>query len=201
MDEPLTGPRVIRRPQRVSIAMADPKPAGSKSRAGHAPPRSLDLRSHDGIAPTREMKRFDIFLVDTGWNGAVSKVVRAHLRSLFDAGGYHEHDSLYELSPQQSSVILGHDPILIGCDPTIIVYDLYGSHNAQARGYRGFRLNLGLIRHPEQAMARLQEFVRFIAMNRCAERLDREVRRELHREGIEGIVKILRETSVEMLIE
>ena len=57
------------------------------------------------------------------------------------------------------------------------------------------------MRHPEQAMARLQEFVRFVAMNRCAERLDREVRRELHREGIEGIVKILRETSVEMLIE
>ena len=98
-------------------------------------------------------------------------------------------------------MILRRDPVLIGCDPTIIVYDLYGCNNAKARGYRGFRLNLGLIRHPEQAMARLQEFVRFIAMNRCADRLDHEVRRELHREGIEGIVKILRETSMEMLIE
>ena len=72
---------------------------------------------------------------------------------------------------------------------------------AKPGGYHGFRLNLGLIRHPEQAMARLLEFVRFVAMHRCAEHLDREVRRELHREGIEGIVKILRETSVEMLIE
>ncbi len=124
-----------------------------------------------------------------------------HVRSLFDIGGYHTHDSLYELTPVQSAEILKQDPRLIGCDPTIIVYDLYGCSVAKSGGYRGFRLNLGLIRHPEQAMARLQEFIRFVAMNRCAERLDREVRRELHREGIEGIVKILRETSVEMLIE
>jgi hypothetical protein len=174
----------------------------TKSIAGHAPPRSLDLRMRDVNAPPgRDTKRFNIFLVDTGWNAPVSRMVRAHLRSLFDIGGYHEHDSLYELSPQQSSVILGHDPVLIGCDPTIIVYDLYGCTHEKARGYRGFRLNLGLIRQPEQAMARLQEFVRFVAINRCAERLDREVRRELHREGIEGIVKILRETSLELLIE
>ena len=182
--------------------MSDEAKTRLKSKSGHAPPRSLDLRTRDVTAPpARDMKRFNIFLVDTGWNAPVSKMVRAHLRSLFDIGGYHEHDSLYELSPQQSSVILGSDPVLIGCDPTIIVYDLYGCTHKNARGYRGFRLNLGLIRHPEQAMARLQEFVRFVAINRCAERLDHEVRRELHREGIEGIVKILRETSVEMLIE
>jgi hypothetical protein len=182
--------------------MSDEANTGSNSKSDQTSPRPLDLRTRDVDAPPpRDMKRFNIFLVDTGWNGPVSKVVRAYLRSLFDIGGYHEHDSLYELTPQQSSVILGNDPVLIGCDPTIIVYDLYGRNHKNAGGYRGFRLNLGLIRHPEQAMARLQEFVRFIAINRCAERLDREVRRELHREGIEGIVKILRETSVEMLIE
>jgi hypothetical protein len=182
--------------------MPDEAQTQVKSKTGEAPPNPLDLRTRDvATPPTRETKRFNIFYVDTGWNAPVSKVVRAHLRSLFDVGGYHTHDSLYELSPQQSSVILGHDPDLIGCDPTIIVYDLYGCTHQKARGYRGFRLNLGLIRHPEQALARLQEFVRFIAMNRCAERLDQEVRRELHREGIEGIVKILRETSLEMLIE
>jgi hypothetical protein len=180
--------------------MPDPNkttPDADLSPTGHA---TLRTRLPEG-PPTREMKRFDIFLIDTGWNAPVSKIVRAHLRSLFDIGGYHTHDSLYELSPQQSAEILKHDPVLIGCDPTIIVYDLYGCTHSKAGGYRGFRLNLGLMRHPEQAMARLQEFVRFIAMNRCAERLDKEVRRELHREGIEGIVKILRETSMEMLME
>jgi hypothetical protein len=161
-----------------------------------------NLRTREvGGPPTREMKRFNVFLIDTGWNAPVSKIVRTHLRSLFDIGGCHTHDNLYELSPQQSSEILKRDPILIGCDPTIIVYDLYVCDQAKAGGYHGFRLNLGLMRHPEQAMARLQEFVRFIAMHRCAERLDREVRRELHREGIDGIVKLLRETSVDLLIE
>ncbi len=180
--------------------MSDPKK--KTPQAGPDSPDGATLRTRlpDG-PPTREMKRFDVFLIDTGWNVPVSKIVRAHLRSLFDIGGYHTQDSLYELTPQQSAEILKQDPVLIGCDPTIIVYDLYGCTQAKAGGYRGFRLNLGLMRHPEQAMARLQEFVRFIAMNRCAERLDQEVRRELHREGIEGMVKILRETSMEMLIE
>ena len=115
----------------------------TKSKAGENPLISLDLRTRDAESPvTRDMKRFNIFLVDTGWNNAVSKMVRAYLRGLFDVGGYHEHDSLYELSPQQSSVILGHDPDWIGCDPTIVVYDLYGCTNAKAPGYRGFRLNL-----------------------------------------------------------
>ena len=162
----------------------------------------LHLRTRDAAAvPARDEKRFNIFLVDTGWNAPVSKAVRTHLRSLFDIGGPHQHDSLYELSVGQSHVILCHDPDLIGCDPTIIVYDLYASSRSKPNGYRGFRLNLGLIRHAEQAMARLQEFVKFVAIHRCAERLDLEVRRELHREGVEGVVKILRETSVEMLME
>ena len=55
------------------------------------------------------------------------------------------------------------------------------------------------MRNPEQALARLQEFIRFVASNRTAEHLDREVRRELHREGVEGMIKLLRETSTELL--
>jgi hypothetical protein len=57
------------------------------------------------------------------------------------------------------------------------------------------------MKHPEQALARLQEFNRFVSLHRTAEHLDREIRRELHREGVEGIVKLLRETSAELLIE
>jgi hypothetical protein len=182
--------------------MSDKAQTRARPRATATSQVDSNLRTREIAGPpTREMKRFNVFLIDTGWNAPVSKIVRTHVRSLFDIGGYHTHDNLYELSPQQSAEILKHDPVLIGCDPTIIVYDLYGCNQATAGGYRGFRLNLGLMRHPEQAMARLQEFVRFIAFNRCAERLDREVRRELHREGLEGIVKLLRETSVEMLIE
>ena len=174
-------------------------PDDPKKQTGAAPPIDLDLRARKVAGPlTRDMKRFDIFLIDSGWNQPISKVVRSHLRTLFE---FQPNDSLYELTPEQSVQILKHDPDLIGCDPTIVVYDLYGRGQTGKGNYCGFRLNLGLMKHPEQAVARLQEFVRFIATNRTAERLDREVRRELHREGLDGIVKILRETSVELLLE
>ena len=171
----------------------------STTQTAPAPPIDLDLRTRDTVGPlTRDMKRFDMFLVDTGWNKPISRTVRSHLRMLVE---FQQHDSLYELTPEQSVEILKHAPDLIGCDPTIIVYDLYGCARAGAGNYCGFRLNLGLMKHRDQALARLQEFIRFITANRTAERLDKEVRRELHREGIEGIVKILRETSVDLLME
>jgi hypothetical protein len=141
-------------------------------------------------------KRFDIFLVDTGWNSAVAKVVRAHLATIFQ---FEKQDAFYLLSPDQSVEIMRRAPHLIGHDPIMLVYDHYAPPNRKSRGYRGFRLNLGLIKHPEQALARLQEFLRFIAVNRTAVPIDRAIRRELYREGFDGLVKILRETSTELI--
>lgn len=167
--------------------------------ASHDPPHDPDFRTRDLAEPlTSGMKRFDIFLIDTGWNKPVSQAVRSQLHHLHKL---HMQDTLYELTPEQSAEVLKHDPALIGHDPTIVVYDRYASAQAPTGGYRGFRLNLGLMRNAEQAMARLQEFVRFLTTHRTAEHLDREVRRELHREGIEGMVRVLREATVEMLIE
>ena len=144
-------------------------------------------------APRRRTKRFDIFLIDTGWNRPISEMVRSHLPLIYE---YQKQDSLYLLTHRQSVEVLKHDTDLIGHDPTIIFYDRYGTGN-----YCGFRLNLGLLRNAEQALARLQQFIRFVACKRTAEHLDREVRRELHREGVEGMIKLLRETSTELLLE
>ncbi len=157
------------------------------------------LRSGGGTdSPQTEGKRFDIFLIDTGWNRAVSQAVReqvAHMARL------HPSESIYVLSYEQSAELLNLDPAAIGYDPTILLYDLYARPGTGRGAYRGFRLNLGLMRHPEQALARLQEFARFIATKRDAEHLDREVRRELHREGFDGLVRLLRESSSELLLE
>lgn len=170
-----------------------------RAQAPSAPPVELNLKTRHLTGPlTPDMKRFDMFLIDTGWNKPVSTVVRSYLRFMCQ---YQIQDSLYELTPEQSAEILKRDPELIGHDPTIIVYDLYDCESTRTGNYHGFRLNLGVMRSAEQAMARLQEFVRFIAANRTAERLDREVRRELHREGLDGMIKILRETSVDLLLE
>jgi len=164
------------------------------------PPTTRPNMKSGGVTgpPSPEGKRFDVFLIDTGWNRAVSQAVRdqvSHLARLY------RRDSLYVLSYEQSAELIQLDPAAIGYDPTILVYDLYARPGAGRRAYRGFRLNLGLMRHPEHALARLEEFVRFVATKRTAEQLDREVRRELHREGFDGLVRLLRESSGELLHE
>lgn len=168
-----------------------------KKNSPPAHPIDLDLRfkpNDKPIDPTD--KRFDIFLIDTGWNQAVGKVIESHLSVFF---GIDSQDSYYVLSREQSVEIIKRAPHLIGHDPIILVYDVRAPGDRKSRGYHGFRLNLGLIKHPSQALARLQEFLRFIALNRTVVRLDRSIRRELYREGLDGMIKILRDASTELL--
>jgi hypothetical protein len=160
---------------------------------------AMDLRAgSESGPPGPERKRFDIFLVDTGWNRPISKMIHSHLPLIYQ---YQRHDSLYVLSREMSVEILKFDPALIGHDPTLVVFDLHCPGGNDSAKYHGFRLNLGLMKNPGQALARLREFLRFLAVNRSCERLDAEVRRELHREGVEGMIKLLRETSTELLVE
>jgi hypothetical protein len=159
--------------------------------------KKLDLRyrsSDDPHDPTA--KRFDFFLIDTGWNAAVSKAVKSHLAPLMNI---EKKEAIYVLSCEQSLEIVKNKPQLIGHDPIILAYDHYAHPDRRKCGYRGFRLNLGLIKNPEQALARLQEFLRFVAINREAMNLQTVVRKELYREGIDGMIKILREASTELI--
>jgi len=156
------------------------------------------LRSGGGTdSPQTKGKRFDIFLIDTGWNRAVSQAVREQVEHI---ARLHPSESIYVLSYEQSAELLKLDPAAIGYDPTILLYDLYARPGTGTGAYRGFRLNLGLMRHPEHALARLEEFVRFVATKRTAEQLDREVRRELNREGLDGLIRLLHESSSELLM-
>jgi hypothetical protein len=43
------------------------------------------------------------------------------------------------------------------------------------------------------------EFLRFVALNREAGNLERCVRRELYREGFDGMIKILRDMSTKLI--
>ena len=157
---------------------------------------SLELRGDDrALKP--DAQRFNFFLIDTGWSEPISHLVHKHFPRLLHH--HNPHDSLYVLTAEQSVEVLRHAPYEIGHDPIILVYDLYAPPGEGSRKYKGFRLALGLIRHPEQAMARLQEFFRFLVMHRDSADLDREIRRNLHREGFEGMVKILRESTTEII--
>ena len=104
----------------------------------------------------------------------------------------------YILSPEQSVEIIKRTPNLIGHDPIILVYDLYAPPSRTTRGYRGFRLNLGLISTPEQpgTSAGVSPL--------CGRQSHRgpswtAIRRELYREGFDGMIKILREASTELI--
>jgi hypothetical protein len=111
---------------------------------------------------------------------------------------YHPQDPVYVLTREQSITALKKAPEHIGRDPMVVVYDMYkprGGKTKEKANYHGFRLNLGIIRNPEHALAKLQEFLKFIARNRTAECLSDEVERELHREGLGNMVKLLREAS------
>ncbi len=168
-----------------------------KKKTPPKPPRDLDLRSNPSEGPLDpQAKRFDIFLIDTGWNSSVAKLVRSHITTIAQ---FEKQDSIYILTPEQSIELMKFAPRLIGHDPIILVYDRYAPPAKKDRRFRGFRLNLGLVKNPEQALARLQEFLRFIALNRTAVPMDRAIRRELHREGLDGMVKILREATTELL--
>jgi hypothetical protein len=162
------------------------------------PAHRFKLRPRPREEPlTPETPRFHVFLIDTGWNGPVSRVLQAHM-PLFHH--YYPQDPVYILSKEQSIKILKSSPEHIGRDPMVIMYDTYVASGAAARlnkkaNYHGFRLNLGIIRNPEQALAKLQEFLKFVAKNREADCMSREVERELHREGLGNMVKLLREAS------
>ena len=139
--------------------------------------------------------RFHIFLIDTGWNRPISEALRSQF-PLFRS--YQPKDALYILTQEQSVRVLKSAPDHIGLDPIILVYDLHapaGAKGEHVGKYRGFRLNLGLFRNPQQALQRLQHFVRFIATHRTSDRLLADVRREMHQEGLENLVKIIGEAS------
>lgn len=177
-------------------------PARTKSASAPEPgqpPIDLDLKGrHRGEPIAEHEQRFHIFLIDSGWNTAVSKAARGHLHLLAE---FTHRESLYVLTPEMSVELLRQVPELIGHDPILLVYDLYVPPDRRAN-YRGFRLNLGLMRHAEQAMARLQEFVRFVTQHRSATELERAVNYEMHRGGFDGMIKILREefeASIELL--
>ena len=116
---------------------------------------------------TPDSPRFHIFLIDTGWNGPVSKVLRNQL-PLFHQ--YHPQDPLYMLTPEQSVKILKNAPEHIGLDPILVVYDLLSPRDAtgdRRRQLPGVPSQSRLDQEPRAGLQRLQHFLRFITLNRA----------------------------------
>jgi hypothetical protein len=173
-------------------------PAGSRSSelrartrnarsAGVAAPPALPQPSvrREGAATA---PRFRIFIVDSGWNSAAHKVLQENFGLIRDL---QKDDPIYVLSREKSIELSRRHQERIGRDPVIAVHDMAAMGESGTTDFHGFRLNLGLMRTPQQALLALQNFVRFLSSHRQSADLEAEIRRDLRREGLAGAIEII----------
>jgi hypothetical protein len=126
--------------------------------------------------------------MDSGWNSPAHKVLQENFGLIRDL---QKEDPIYVLSKEQSIEFIRHHPDRIGRDPTITVHDLTAMGESGTTDFHGFRLHLGLMRTPQQALLALQNFVRFLSTHRQSTDLEAEIRTDLRREGLAGAIDII----------
>lgn len=136
--------------------------------------------------------RFHFFLIDSGWDGPVSQVVRNNIHMITR---FQNNDPFFILNREQSTAVLRKHPHLIGSDPILIARDLHSKRD----GYHGFHLNMGRIRDASKAIGILHTFLNFLAVHRNSQDIEKNVKEQLHREGFEGAIEVLR-SSAESLV-
>lgn len=149
-----------------------------------------------GKTGTDHEPRFHFFIIDSGWNSASANVLRENFQMIHEL---RNNDPLFVLSRTQSIALLRKYPDLIGMDPILCVHDLHARGGRGDSGYHGFRLCLGTLKHPAQALNALQEFLRFIVGHRNSKNIEVDIRKKLHREGLDGAIEVLHSGAVEMM--
>ena len=140
--------------------------------AGRRASRRPARRGRATLASTRgpaRDARFHIFVIDSGWNCAASKVLREHLNMISDL---HIDDELFVLDRATSIALLRHYPLQVGRDPIIAVHDLRPRHRHRVKHTHGFRMHLGILDSEEQVLAALRMFARFLITHRNAADID-----------------------------
>jgi hypothetical protein len=132
--------------------------------------------------------RFRIFIIDSGWNSPAHRVLQENFGILREL---HKEDPIYVLSREQSIEFIRHHQDRIGREPLIAVHDLAAIRDSGTGDFHGFRLHLGLMRTPEQALLALQNFARFLSTHRQSVDLEAEIRADLRREGLAGAIEII----------
>jgi hypothetical protein len=130
---------------------------GAISPSGSNEAGAANAETGPAIAPTARRgaardPRFHIFVIDSGWNCAASKVLREHIDVISDL---HIDDELYVLDRATSIALLRHYPLQVGRDPIIAVHDMRPRHRHRVKHTHGFRLHLGILDSEEQVMAAL----------------------------------------------
>jgi hypothetical protein len=131
--------------------------------------------------------RFRIFIVDSGWNSPARRVLHENFALIRDL---QKDDPIYVLNREKSVEFMRHHGSRIGRDPIIAVHDMQALGKGGKVGFHGFRLSLGLLRTPEQALMGLQAFARFMVEHRHSADLEADIRARLRREGFTGAIEI-----------
>jgi hypothetical protein len=173
-------------------------PRGSGS--SEAPARVLDARLAEVPAASVSQEstvvkegvvtapRFRIFIVDAGWNSAAHRVLVENFALIREL---QKEDPIYVLSKEQSIEFQRRHGTRIGRDPIIAVHDLAAMDKTGTTDFHGFRLSLGLLRTPQQALLGLQSFARFLVTHRRSTDLEADIRADLRREGLAGAIEII----------
>ena len=198
-------PRAEARTSRESIASgpaATPRTRAPRRSRTPAPPAMQETAGRGEAAvvepsadigqsarPTTAGPRFQIFIIDAGWDSPAHRVLRQNFGLLREL---QKGERIYVLSREKSiEFIRRHRSELLGKDPIIAVHDLDALGTGGTAGFHGFRLHLGLLRTEEQALLALQAFSRFLNANRQAADLEAVIRAQLRREGFLGAIEII----------
>ena len=166
-------------------------PGNGSSQASPIPGHHPHARRPAAPEATRQL---DVFIIDSGWNAAISTALTKNLSQI---RVYLEEDTIYIVDQPRSIALLKSNPHLIGHDPMILFLDRKRKDAGHERF--GIRLNLGLLRKPEQALARLQSALRIVAENRACSDMYHAVEKQLWRAGLEGAFKVIGESALEIV--
>jgi hypothetical protein len=140
--------------------------------------------------------RFHFFLIDSGWNSAAARVIRDNLDMITR---FQNDDPLFILTREQSTALMRRHPHLIGKDPILLARDLQARGATGDSEYHGFHLNMGLIRNPDKAVEGLRNFLHFLAAHRHSANIEKDVQAQLHRQGLQGAIEVLRAGAESMV--
>ena len=176
-------------PRRIVVAHPTETPTTTRSARRTelpAPSKETDVLQETG--DSLAAPRFRIFIVDAGWNSVAHRVLVENFALL---RGLQKDDPIYVLTREQSIEFQRRHGTRIGRDPIIAVHDLAAMDKTGTTDFHGFRLSLGLLRTPQQALQGLQAFARFLVTHRRSKDLEAEIRADLRREGLAGAIEII----------
>jgi len=166
---------------------ADPPGETAASQEGGVIQQPGQAPSPGGPKPP-SAPRFRVLIADRAWNSPARPVLLDYVALVREQ----QNDGpLHVLSRERSIEFMRSHGSRIGRDPIIAVHDLAAMNKGGTTGFHGFRLHLGLLGSPQQALTTLQSFARFLITHRQSGDLEAEIRAELRREGLTGAIEII----------